>query len=293
MNLIDIIKSLGKKSHGVWEKYYTKEERKLVIPNKTLYEMAKESCEKYDDLYAMDYFGVKITYREFLKKIEIASVAFRNLGIRRGDVVSICMPNTPEALISVYALNKIGAICEMIHPLSSEEEIKTYVNNTGSVMLVMIDFCYEKVKNILHDTNIYKTIVVSVKNSMPFWLGLGYEITKGFKIEKPSRGGEYIYWDRFLKGAKHYNLDYDSKSKATDPAIILHSGGTTGSPKSIVHSSYSFNALVEQAKILLSDVNPGEKIMGILPIFHGFGLGVCCNCAINKGVEILLMPQVD
>ena len=129
MNLIDIIKNIGRKSHGVWEKYYTKEERKIVVPDKTMYEMIKDSCETYSDLYAIDYFGVKMTYRSFLSNIDKASVAFRNLGIRRGDVVSICMPNTPEALISVYALNKIGAICEMIHPLSSEHEIKTYVND--------------------------------------------------------------------------------------------------------------------------------------------------------------------
>ncbi len=293
MNLIDILKSLGKKSSGVWEKFYSKEEKKLEVPDKTLYDIVKESAELYPDLYAYDYYGVKTTYKVFFENIEKASVAFRNLGIRRGDVVSLCLPNIPEALISVYALNKIGAICEMIHPLSSEQEIKTYVNNTGSVLLVMVDFCYEKVKNIISETNIYKTVVVSVRNSMPFWLGLGYEITQGFKIEKPSRNGEYIYWDRFIKSARHYNLDYDSKSKATDPAIILHSGGTTGSPKSIVHSSYSFNALMTQAKILLKDVVPGDKIVGILPIFHGFGLGVVCHCAISKGVEILLLPQFD
>ena len=173
MNIIDKIKSL-KKPNSPWNKYYTKEERSFKIPNKSIYELLEDSCREYSKLSAIDYFGTKISFNSFINEIDKAARAFLSLGIKEGDVVTICMPNTPEALICFYALNKIGAIAEMIHPLSSEVEIKNYLNATGSVMLVMIDMCYEKVRNIINDTAVYKTILISVRDSMPFWTGVGY-----------------------------------------------------------------------------------------------------------------------
>ena len=293
MSLIEKLKSL-KKPNARWEHFYSRNEKKLVVPEKSMYDILYDSKEEYPYFTAYSYFGTKVTYKEMFKEVEKAIYAFRSQGVRRGDVVSLCLPNVPEALISLYALNYIGAIVEMIHPLSSEIEIKNYLNNTGSVMLVMVDFCYEKVKNILHETKVYKSIYVSPKESMPFLMGLGYEVTKGFKISKPNHNdSSCLPWSSFIKSGKRYHMKYDSMTKSTDPAVILHSGGTTGSPKSIVLSSSNFNALVEQAKIMLKDVIPGDSILGVLPIFHGFGLGVTMHCAIAKGVEIQLIPQFD
>jgi long-chain acyl-CoA synthetase len=148
MGLIEKIKSL-KKPNARWEHFYTKEERKLVVPDKSMYDILEDSAIDYPDYTAYSYFGTKVTYYEMYKEVKKAIDAYRSHGIRRGDVVSLCLPNVPEALISLYALNYIGAIVEMIHPLSSEVEIKNYLNSTGSVMIVMVDFCYEKIKNIL------------------------------------------------------------------------------------------------------------------------------------------------
>ena len=293
MSLIDKIKSL-KKPNARWEHFYTKEERKLVVPDKSMFDILEDSSIDYPDYTAYSYFGTKVTYHEMYKEVKGAIDAYRSHGIRRGDVVSLCLPNVPEALISLYALNYIGAIVEMIHPLSSEVEIKNYLNSTGSVMIVMIDMCYEKIKNIISETKVYKSIYVSPKESMPFFMGLGYEVTKGFKMAKPDKSdSSCISWSSFIKSGKRYHMTFDSMTKKDDPAVILHSGGTTGSPKSIVLSSSNFNALVEQAKIMLTDVLPGDKILGVLPIFHGFGLGVTMHCAVAKGVEIQLIPQFD
>ena len=293
MSLIDKIKSL-KKPNARWEHFYTREERKLVVPDKTMFDILEDSSIDYPDYTAYSYYGTKVTYKEMYKEVKKAIDAYRSHGIRRGDVVSLCLPNVPEALISLYALNYIGAIVEMIHPLSSEVEIKNYLNSTGSVMIVMIDMCYEKIKNIISETKVYKSIYVSPKESMPFFMGLGYEVTKGFKMPKPDKNdSSCLSWSSFIKDGKRYHMSFDSMTKKDDPAVILHSGGTTGSPKSIVLSSSNFNALVEQARIMLKDVLPGDKILGVLPIFHGFGLGVTMHCAISKGVEIELIPQFD
>ena len=293
MSIIDKIKSLNKPK-ALWEHFYTKEERNLIVPDITMYDVVSNSAKEYPNYIAYSYFGTKVTYQEMLKEINRAVCAFRNLGVRRGDVVSVCLPNVPEALISLYALNEIGAICEMIHPLSSEQEIKNYLISTGSVVLIVLDDCYSKIKDIIKETNVFKTIYVSPKESMPLLMSIGYEITKGIKIDKPDRhDGLYISWSNFIRDGKKYHVDVESLTKSTDPAVILHSGGTTGNPKGIVLSSANFNALVEQAKIMLKTVVPGDSILGVLPIFHGFGLGVTMHCAIAKGVEIQLIPQFN
>lgn len=176
MNVINLIKQ--KMIKTPWSKYYKKEERKIKVEDISIYEMLEKCSTDRDKNIAINYYGKQITYKELLHKINQAAKAFRSQGIRRGDVVTICMPNTPEALVAFYAVNKIGAIANMIHPLSGEKEIKEYLTSTHSVMLIMIDICYEKVKNIIKETDVYKTIVTSASDSMNFLLAFGYQVLK-------------------------------------------------------------------------------------------------------------------
>ena len=291
MKVINLIKQ--KLIKTPWAKYYKKEDLKLKVPDISMYEALKEVVLKYESRTAINYFGKKLSYREFLNLIDKAALAFRSQGVRRGDIVTICMPNTPEAMIAFYAINKIGAISNMIHPLSGEVEIKEYLTSTNSVMLVMIDVCYDKVKNIIKDTSVYKTIVVSARDSMPFFTGLGYQISQGFKIKGPTKSEAYLYWNDFLKKASGYNNLLDIKISRDDPAVILHSGGTTGKPKGIILSNGNFNALTEQAKIVFNDVEVGDRVLGIMPIFHGFGLGVSTIGPFILGCELIMVPQFN
>ena len=291
MKVINLIKQ--KLIKTPWAKYYKKEDLKLKVPDISMYEALKEVVLKYESRTAINYFGKKLSYREFLNLIDKAALAFRSQGVRRGDIVTICMPNTPEAMIAFYAINKIGAISNMIHPLSGEVEIKEYLTSTNSVMLVMIDVCYDKVKNIIKDTSVYKTIVVSARDSMPFFTGLGYQISQGFKIKGPTKSEAYLYWNDFLKKASGYNNLLDIKISKDDPAVILHSGGTTGKPKGIILSNGNFNALTEQAKIVFNDVEVGDRVLGIMPIFHGFGLGVSTIGPFILGCELIMVPQFN
>ena len=286
---------MSKNKDFPWEKYYKDRENKISFPNYNLYQVMVNCAKDHPHYYAYDYLGTKVTYQQFLTYIDNAAIAFRSLGVRRGDVVSLLLPNVPEALVSLYTLNKIGAIVEMIHPLSSEVEIKNYLNNTGSVLLIMVDFCYEKVSNIIHDTMVYKTIVCSVSNSMPMLTTIGYEVTKGYKMfmKTPFRRGDFISWPRFMGESKRYKMNYTPEVKGEDPAVILHSGGTTGSPKSIVLSNNNFNALMAQVHSTLTELTLGDVVLGILPIFHGFGLGVTMHCAFSLGLEVVLVPQFD
>lgn len=291
MSIFDAIKK--NKTKNYWSKYYTEEEWNIKVPDISIYEYMSNSAQEYLETDAYNYFGKKVKYKDFFKQIDLCAKAFCHHGIKQGDIVTICMPNTPEGVICFYALNKIGAISNMIHPLSGEEEIKDYLNSTNSVMLVMIDICYEKIKNIIKDTKVYKTVIVSAKDSMPFLLSLGYSVTSGLKIEKPKKDNEYIYYKDFiLKGIK-YNGSYEIKRGKEMPAVILHSGGTTGNPKGIILTNGNFNALAVQTRMTLKKIEIGDKCLTILPIFHGFGLGVSVHCPLSLGATCILVPQFD
>lgn len=291
MNVVNLIRQKMMKTP--WTKYYKKEDRKIKIEDISIYQMLAKNNVSRDKNIAINYYGTLITYKELFHKINQAANAFRSQGIRRGDIVTICMPNTPEALISFYALNKIGAIANMIHPLSGEQEIKEYLTSTHSVMLIMIDICYEKVKNVIKETDVYKTIVTSASDSMGFLLSFGYQVTQGYKIKKPKRSEEYVYWKDFIRKGLNYRDTAEITVGKDTPAVILHSGGTTGNPKGIVLSNGNFNALSTQAKIVFSEVGPKDKVLAIMPIFHGFGLGVSINAPLVLGCEVILVPQFN
>ena len=160
-------------------------------------------------------------------------------------------------------------------------------------MLVAMDITYSKIKNILEETEVYRTIIISAKDSMPIYLKVGYEVTQGYKVEKPKRNNkDFIYWKEFIELGENYSKDKVAEITNRDtPAVILHSGGTTGIPKGIVLSNGNFNAGVEQVHTFLKDITAEDSVLAIMPIFHGFGLSVSINDVLSFGAKVVLIPQ--
>lgn len=280
-----------KKPNAPWSKYYKKSDMNLYIPDISLYDNFKRNVKKYSNNNAFDYFGKKTTHKELLSAVDLCANSFLSYGIRKNDVVTICMPNTPEGVISFLALNKIGAISNMIHPLASENEIRDDLINTGSVMMVLIDMDYDKLKNVIEETDVYKIILVRPSDSMPILTKVGYNLSIGLKTKLPKNNSKYVYWNQFMNSGKNYKSDYRFLGRKNSPAVMLHSGGSTGTPKAIVLSNGNFIALTEQAKIVFEELEIGDKCLSIMPIFHGFGLGVCVYAPLCVGAECILIPQ--
>jgi len=267
-----------------WGKYYPNG-YKLDYPDTSLYNLVEKAAKECPNNIAYNYFGATSNYKTLIEDIEKCAKALKVLDIKKDDVITICMPNTPEALISFYAINKIGGVANMIHPLSAENEIKYYLEVSNSKMLITIDLAWTKVKNIIKDTKVEKTIVLSVKKSMPFILKTLFSLTKERKIEKPIYDINIITWDEFIEKGKEYEKETNVHTKGQDVATILYSGGTTGLAKGIVLTNLNFNAIAIQ-NLAACPLKPTDKCLSIMPIFHGFGLRYFnthnvlfrCNC---------------
>ena len=274
-----------------WLNSYGKMKPHLDYPNFSLYEQIKETANRYPNSTALNYFGNKITYHELIDNIDLCARALVINKIEKDDVITICMPNTPEAVYAFYAINKLGAIANMIHPLSAENEIKYYLNISESKVLITIDMAWDKIKTVLAETPVTLSIIVSVKDSMPLHLKVGYILTKGRKVKQPSLSSSVINWNDFIKTSKNTSNDINAKTDGSAYAAILYSGGTTGYPKGIVLSNLNFNALALQGIEACACLLPGDRILSIMPIFHGFGLGICIHTALTFGGEAIILPQ--
>ena len=260
-----------------------------------------ETAIKYPNYYALEYYNNKITYKEFMKKIDSCARSLKAIGVEEGDVVSICMPNTPTALVMFYAINMIGAISNMIHPLSSEKEIELYLNKSSSSVILTIDFNYKKVLNLINNTKVSKVIVSSAGYDLKglkkfFYLGRNTDVTKGVKkigevFLKAFRNREVLSYKKFLQRGENYYEEHYVDKTGDDPAVILYSGGTSGMPKGIVLTNKNFNALAQGAHLMCDPAKAKDSILSIMPIFHGFGLGVCIHTPLYIGMKCILVPK--
>ena len=264
----------------------------LTVPyfEGTMFEMVEKVAEKYPDYVAFDFMGRPTTYKRLINEIHKCARSLRTIGVRAGDRVTIAMPNCPQAIFMLYAVNLIGAVANMIHPLSAEKEIEDYLNMSNSVTAITLDQFYSKFESIRANTKVVNIIIASVKDELTKRLKAGYMLTEGRKIKIPS-DAPVIRWQEFIRLGRCCFYNYKVKSHANDPAVILYSGGTTGTTKGIVLTNMNFNALSTQVLAANPMFRPGDRMLAAMPLFHGFGLGVCIHTMLSNGGRCILVPR--
>ena len=248
-------------------------------------------AEQYPNNVAFDFMGKSTTYREMVREIERCAKALKTIGVRENDKVTIAMPNCPQAIYMFYAVNLIGAIANMIHPLSAEKEIEFYLNESESVTAITLDQFYHKFESIRENTKVVNIIIASVKDALSKPVRAGYMLTEGRKIKPIPKDAPVIRWKEFMKLSEHCFYKYKVRRAGDDAAVILYSGGTTGTTKGIVLTNKNFNALGQQVLAANPMFGIGDKMLAAMPLFHGFGLGVCIHTMLSQGGRCILIPR--
>ena len=273
-----------------WLNFYGDMPRSIDYPRTTLYEQIALTARQYPNDTAYEFFGQRTSYAQLLARIDRAALALHSLGIGRGDRVTICMPNTPQAVDCFYALSRLGAVSNMIHPLSAPQEITFYLDVSHSKAILTLDRFFGKVSAAASEAKEPPLLLIArIEDELSLPLRCGFALTQAKKYPKLPKGG-YLLWRDVLRSAVGTLPPSDTDCESC--ASILYSGGTTGKTKGICLSSRNFNALALQT-IAASGVKSlhGFSMLSVMPIFHGFGLGIGIHTALVGGAKCILVPN--
>ncbi len=257
----------------------------------SMFEAVAEIAKKYPDYVALDFMGRATTYKRLVEKVEQCARSLKTIGVRAGDRVTIAMPNCPQAIFLFYAVNMVGGVANMIHPLSSEKEIEFFLNESESVTVATLDQFYGKIEAVRENTSVVNVIIAHIKDELSQPLKTGYMLTDARKIKKIPGDAPIIQWKAFRHLGRSCFWNYRVARRAEDPAVILYSGGTTGTTKGIQLSNLNFNALAAQIVATNPMFRPGDRMLAAMPLFHGFGLGVCIHSMLANGGRCVLVPR--
>lgn len=252
------------------------------------------TAEKYPSLPALSYMGRIIPYSLLEKNIKITAKAFASIGIKEGDKVTVCLPNIPQAIYCLYALNHIGAIASMIHPLSAESEIEFYLRTAGSKCAITLDQFYPKFEEVMKKYPLEKLIIASAGSELGTVKKVAFSLMNLGKTPKLPKNDTVMKWNEFFALGKKFKGDEPKVKKCdNDVAVILFSGGTTGTTKGIMLSNLNFNALALQTAAMSHYDIHAMKMLAAMPVFHGFGLGVCIHTMMVAGGLSILVPRFN
>ena len=268
-----------------------------VAPNldyseNTMSEAVLETAAKEKDFPALTFMGKATSYTRLAEELDRVARAFYALGVRPGTRVLVCLPNVPQAVFCLYGLNRIGAVPTMVHPLSAVSELAFYMNEADCHIAVTLDQFYGKFLEVKHQRLIDKLIVCRVSDELAFPLNIGQRLMTERKFPKVE-GENDLIWKDFMKLADTVKEDYVAKKDFRAEAVVLFSGGTTGTTKGIMLSDLNFNALAHQTANMAHAEVHHAKMLAAMPVFHGFGLGVCIHTLMFIGGTSILVPRFN
>lgn len=289
----------------IYEQYYSQELLLREKPKMTLFDYIYSLNKNFNYKKAFRYFDTTITYKEFFAEVEKYAKSFKNAGVLENEIVTLAVSNTPEALFMVYALNKIGAVAQIVDPRLSVQRLHEYVKKANSKKFVIVDSegSLGKVNSIINNTSIDTVISISPYYSMPEKIAmvakvLDYTKTlinsiKAKKYLKLDVAGDIKCYDclEFRDSGIEYNGELSVKYRENRDAIIVYTSGTTGKPKGIVLSNDAIIASAEQCRPVITDMQPEDSFLGMMPIFMAFGIVNGVSFPLAVGQEVILIPK--
>ena len=274
-----------------WMDSYGEVAPNLDYSEKTISGAVLERAAMEGDFPALTFMGKATPYTRLAVEIDRVAKSFYALGVRPGVRVLVCLPNVPQAVFCLYGLNRIGAIPTMVHPLSAVSELAFYMNEASCSMAVTLDQFYGKFLQVKAQRPVEKIIVCRVSDELAFPLNIGQKLMTERKFPKVQAPD--IIWNDFLKLGESVAEGYVAPKDFRTEAVVLFSGGTTGTTKGIMLSDLNFNALAWQTANMANKEVHHSKMLAAMPVFHGFGLGVCIHTLMFIGGTSILVPRFN
>ena len=271
----------------VWLKYYPKDSLDLDLPKCTVYSYLKNANKDRLHETAINYYGANISYKKLFARIDECANAFAALGVKQGDIVSFVSVAVPECIVAIYALNKLGATANTIDPRMDVKSIKRMIQESDSEVLVVIDVAWPKIRPIMQSINQEHIIVQSAAASLP---PVKRAVMK-LKVKTSIPYSEQVLsWDDFLSCGR--NTVAEEAPYIGDATVaIAYTGGTTGFPKGVMLTNDSMNAVAVNFKYCGLVYEPGDRFLGIIPVFSSYGMVCGMHMPLCMGFEYIPIPK--
>ncbi len=278
-----------------WLKYYNENNIDKERLNCSAYDYMKHYNINNLSYNAINYMGSIITYKELLDKIDEVTKSLINLNVKSGDVVTLIMANIPENIYLFYAINRLGAVANIIDPRLKTDEIIDIVNNNKSKLVIAIDSFMNK-KNILNikkNSNIENIVLVNPLETLKNNKLISFAISCKEKINYHLSNKNFIRWSDFVNNGRNVTLSDIPKYAEEKDAIMVRTGGTTGKPKIVVLSNKNLNEMVNQHFLGEYNFNKKDLFLNFLPPFIAYGICGATHMPLVLGLENILIPKFD
>ena len=272
-----------------WLKYYEEKYIHQSVPECSAFALVCRNNERHLGDTALEYYGRKFSYADLIVQVKKTAAALRGAGVKKGDIITVVSIMTPEIIALFYAADMMGATLNLVDPRYSVEGIREYIEEVDSHLLVCLNVVYERCRQAAKRTNVEKVIVLSPADSLPPLMAVGYKLTTP---DKNKYASNVIRWKQFIKGG-------EGQSTAAEPydpdhaCVVVHTGGTTGSPKGVMLTDDCFNGIALQFQAYPKLFHRGQKLMNIMPPFIAYGFACGIHLPLVLGFTVVIIPNLD
>ena len=272
-----------------WLKYYDQKFIDQTLPALSAFEYVCQRSKNHLNDTALEYYGRKFTYADLIVNVKKTAAALRGAGVKKGDIITVVSIMTPEIIALFYAADMMGATLNLVDPRYSVEGIREYIEEVDSHLLVCLNVVYERCRQAAKRTNVEKVIVLSPADTLPPVMAVGYKLTTP---DKNKYASNVIRWKQFIKGGEGQS----TASEPYDPdhaCVVVHTGGTTGSPKGVMLTDDCFNGIALQFQAYPKLFHRGQKLMNVMPPFIAYGFACGIHLPLVLGFTVIIIPNLD